>query len=255
MSKPGIPDSQSTAESNQSFGELLSQFEHDHSRRAEGSSQQIEGTVVALTSDSVLLDIGFKSEGILPLTAFAGSDEPVKPGDKIVVSVKGRDPDGYYELSRFKTALPKDWSSLEQAFADKTTIMGTVTGVIKGGLTGSLAGINEYKPGSLSCLFPIPKPVAPVDPVRYDHGIENELRMLMPDSGFVETRYIPEEKFFCSRIVFAGELRRCLAGPCRGFSLGVRGWTKKGKAQKDSCENGPDSRKFLKVYGFLHTPP
>ena len=149
MSNPSIPESQSTPESNESFGELLSQFEHDHSRRAEGGSQQIEGTVVALTADSVLLDIGFKSEGILPLTAFAGADEPVKPGDKIVVSVKGRDPDGYYELSRFKTALPKDWSSLEQAFADKTTIMGTVTGVIKGGLTVDV-GVRAFMPGSRS---------------------------------------------------------------------------------------------------------
>ncbi len=148
MSKPSIPDSQSPAEDNESFGELLSQFEHDHSRRAEGS-QQIEGTVIALTAESVLLDIGFKSEGILPLTAFAATDEPVKPGDKITVSVKGRDPDGYYELSRFKTALPKDWSSLEQAFAGKTTIMGTVTGVIKGGLSVDV-GVRAFMPGSRS---------------------------------------------------------------------------------------------------------
>ncbi len=149
MSNPNIPDPQSTAEPDESFGELLSQFEQRHSRKAEDGSKQIEGTVITVSAESVFLDIGFKSEGILPLTAFADADEPVKPGDKIVVSVKGRDPDGYYELSRFKTALPKDWSSLEQAFADKATIMGTVTGVIKGGLSVDV-GVRAFMPGSRS---------------------------------------------------------------------------------------------------------
>ncbi|HZL67818.1 MAG TPA: 30S ribosomal protein S1, partial [Candidatus Limnocylindrales bacterium] len=149
MSNPSIPDSQPTAEPAESFGELLSQFEQSHSHKAEDGSRQIEGTVIAVSAESVFLDIGFKSEGILPLAAFQSAGEEVKPGDKLVVSVKGRDTDGYYELSRFKTALPKDWSSLEQAFADKTTIMGTVTGVIKGGLSVDV-GVRAFMPGSRS---------------------------------------------------------------------------------------------------------
>ena len=149
MSNPSIPDSQPTAEPDESFGELLSQFEQSHSHKAEDGSRQIEGTVIAVSAESVFLDIGFKSEGILPLAAFQSAGEEVKPGDKLVVSVKGRDTDGYYELSRFKTALPKDWSSLEQAFADKTTIMGTVTGVIKGGLSVDV-GVRAFMPGSRS---------------------------------------------------------------------------------------------------------
>ncbi len=149
MSNPSIPDSQPTAEPDESFGELLSQFEQSHSRKAEDGSRQIEGTVIAVSAESVFLDIGFKSEGILPLAAFESAGEQVKPGDKLVVSVKGRDPDGYYELSRFKTALPRDWSALERAFADKTTIMGTVTGVIKGGLSVDV-GVRAFMPGSRS---------------------------------------------------------------------------------------------------------
>jgi small subunit ribosomal protein S1 len=149
MSNPNIPDSQSTADPNESFGELLSQFEQSHSHKAEDGSRQIEGTVIAVSAESVFLDIGFKSEGILPLAAFQSAGEDVKPGDKLVVSVKGRDTDGYYELSRFKTTLPKDWSSLEQAFTDKTTIMGTVTGVIKGGLSVDV-GVRAFMPGSRS---------------------------------------------------------------------------------------------------------
>jgi small subunit ribosomal protein S1 len=149
MSNPSIPDSQPAAETNESFGELLSQFEQSHSHKAEDGSRQIEGTVITISAESVFLDIGFKSEGILPLAAFQSSGEEVKPGDKLAVSVKGRDADGYYELSRFKTAVPRDWSALEQAFADKTTIMGTVTGVIKGGLSVDV-GVRAFMPGSRS---------------------------------------------------------------------------------------------------------
>lgn len=149
MSNPSIPDSQPTAEAEESFGELLSQFEQSHSRKPEDGSRQIEGTVIAVAAESVFLDIGFKSEGILPLAAFQSAGEEVRPGDKLVVSVKGRDPDGYYELSRFKTALPRDWSALERAFVDKSTIMGTVTGVIKGGLSVDV-GVRAFMPGSRS---------------------------------------------------------------------------------------------------------
>ena len=134
-------------EPEESFADIFSEFQRTHSRR-DGSSQ-IRGTVVSVTADSVLVDIGYKSEGILPLTAFAAAKEPVKPGDTLQVSVKGRDEDGYYSLSLFKTAIPKDWTSLEKAFAEKSTIVGTVTGVVKGGLHVDV-GIRAFLPGSRS---------------------------------------------------------------------------------------------------------
>ena len=135
------------AEPEESFADIFSEFQRTHSRR-EGESQ-IRGTVVAVTADSVLVDIGFKSEGILPLTAFASAKEPVKPGDALQVSVKGRDEDGYYQLSLFRTAVPKDWTSLERAFAEKSTIVGTVTGVVKGGLHVDV-GVRAFLPASRS---------------------------------------------------------------------------------------------------------
>ena len=105
--------------------------------------------MIAVTADSVLLDIGYKSEGILPLAEFESKGEDVKPGDKLLVSVKGRDPDGYYELSRSKISRPKDWSALEKAFAAKATIVGTVTGVVKGGLSVDV-GVRAFMPASRS---------------------------------------------------------------------------------------------------------
>src|SRR5208282_5587390 len=97
----------------------------------------------------VFLDIGFKSEGILPLADFQNAGETPKPGDKLPVSVKGRDPEGYYQLTRAKVERPKDWSSLEQAFAEKATIVGTVTGVIKGGFSVDV-GVRAFMPASRS---------------------------------------------------------------------------------------------------------
>ncbi len=149
MSDPNIPESPLTSEPDESFDQILSQYEQSHSRKAEDGGKQLEGTVIAVSGDSVFLDIGFKSEGILPLAAFQSAGEAVKPGDKLLVSVKGRDPEGYYQLSRFKVDRPTDWSSLEQAFADKATIVGTVTGVVKGGLSVDV-GVRAFLPASRS---------------------------------------------------------------------------------------------------------
>jgi small subunit ribosomal protein S1 len=136
-------------ESTESFGALLSQFERTHSRRAGEGGKQISGTVVAVTVDSVLVDIGYKSEGILPLSLFESAGETVEPGTKLLVSVKGRNEEGYYELSRLREAQPKDWTALEQAFADKAIIAGTVTAVVKGGLSVDV-GVRAFMPGSRS---------------------------------------------------------------------------------------------------------
>lgn len=133
----------------ESFNELLSQFEQAHARKPTEGRKQLEGTVIAVTGDSVLLDIGFKTEGILPLAAFQDAAETVKPGDKFPVSVTGRDPEGYYQLSRTRVERPTDWSSLQQAFTEQAAIMGTVTGVIKGGVSVDV-GVRAFMPASRS---------------------------------------------------------------------------------------------------------
>src|SRR6201987_5411834 len=148
MSNPTAPESQPNSESGESFDEILSQFEQSHSRKAGEGGKQLEGPVTKIPADSVLVDIGFKIEGILPRSAFQPG-ENVQPGDKLPVSVKGRDPEGYYELTRFRTEQPKDWSALERAFAEKAAIVGTVTGVIKGGLSVDV-GVRAFMPASRS---------------------------------------------------------------------------------------------------------
>ena len=143
------PDSQPTNESNESFGDILSQYEQAHTHKAERGGHGLEGTVIAVSGESVFLDIGFKTEGIIPLAEFQAAGEPVKPGDKLPVSIKGRDSEGYYSLSRIKVERPKDWSALEKAFADKAPIAGVVGAVVKGGLSVDV-GVRAFMPASRS---------------------------------------------------------------------------------------------------------
>ena len=69
--------------------------------------------MVSQDAEFVYLDIGYKTEGILPRSAFENNAEAVTAGDTFPVSVKGRNAERYYELSRHKVILPTDWSSLE----------------------------------------------------------------------------------------------------------------------------------------------
>jgi small subunit ribosomal protein S1 len=115
-----------------------------------GGSKQIDATVVAVSDDSVYLDIGYKTEGVLPLSVFAKDEKAVEPGDKFRVTVKGRNEEGYYDLTRQRgPAAPKDYSSLEEAFEAKGTVLGTVTGLVKGGLTVDI-GMRAFLPSSRS---------------------------------------------------------------------------------------------------------
>jgi small subunit ribosomal protein S1 len=124
-----------------SFGDILSEFEHTHQARGE----TLDGTVVSITPDGVFVDIGRKMDGVLPLDP----SQPRKPGDKLRVSIRGRDEQGTYLLSTIKVDTPRDWSGLEAAFAAKHTIAGTVLEVVKGGLRVDV-GVRAFMPASRS---------------------------------------------------------------------------------------------------------
>jgi small subunit ribosomal protein S1 len=149
MSNPSIPESDPSFESTESFDQILKQYEQTSSRRSESDRKQINGTVIAVSADSVFVDVGYKTEGVLPLAIFQATNETVETGSKLLVSVKGRNEEGYYELSRLRVEQPKDWTALEQSFADKSVIAGTVTAVIKGGLSVDV-GVRAFMPGSRS---------------------------------------------------------------------------------------------------------
>jgi small subunit ribosomal protein S1 len=133
----------------ENFGELLAEFETSHSHKTDGAANQKEGTVVSMDAEAVYVDIGYKTEGMLLKSAFANNAENVAVGDKLQVTVTGRNVERYYELSLVKVAQPKDWSSLQEAFEQKAAIAGTVTGLVKGGLTVDI-GVRAFMPSSRS---------------------------------------------------------------------------------------------------------
>ena len=147
------PDSLNTPEaiddSTESFGSLLSQFEKTHGGQSKTRASQKEGIVISISPDSVFLDIGFKIEGVLPRGEFENNAQEIAVGDRFPVSVKGRNEEGYYALSRLKIVQPTDWSSLEEAYAQKAAVAGTVTSLVKGGLTVDV-GVRAFMPASRS---------------------------------------------------------------------------------------------------------
>src|SRR5579883_2742361 len=141
MSHPNISDTPEASTPDTSFGDILSEFEQSH--HADGGT--VEGTVVSVTPDGAFVDLGRKTDGVLP--PVPGVE--LKPGMKVLVSIRGRDQEGNYLLSTIKVEVPKDWSGLEAAFAEKRTIAGRVMEVIKGGLRVDV-GVRAFMPASRS---------------------------------------------------------------------------------------------------------
>ena len=148
---------QNPSESESSFGDILNQFEQTHTHETAGE-QGREATVVAINDENVFFDIGQKTEGVMPVAALRDDQGPitVKPGDVLHVGVKGRNEEGYYELSLIKVDRPRDWSGLQKAFDQKLTISGHVTAVIKGGLSVDV-GMRAFMPASRSGVRDVPE--------------------------------------------------------------------------------------------------
>jgi len=145
------PQAEPAPEPVESFADVLAQFEKSHAKHAQpwGGPAQIDARVISLSVDQVFLDVGYKIEGVLPRSAFDNDAAKVAPGQTYPVSITGRNEEGYYQLSRFKVAQPKDWSSLEEAFAQKLAVAGTVTAVVKGGASVDV-GVRAFMPASRS---------------------------------------------------------------------------------------------------------
>ena len=144
------PEPSAASEQDASFADILSQFEQSHAHKPE-EGQGRDAVVVAVNQETVFLDFGYKTEGIIPVAELrdASGAVTVKPGDKLKVSIKGRDQEGYYQLSLIKVARPKDWSSFQKAFDEKLAIAGVVSGVVKGGLSVDV-GVRAFMPASRS---------------------------------------------------------------------------------------------------------
>jgi small subunit ribosomal protein S1 len=136
-----VPPDSATYES------LLDEYTH-LAPPAEG--EVLQGTILAITPKDVIIDFGYKSEGLVPIEQFQGpgGEVSVQRGDVVDVMIDHGEPqEGYVLLSHAKAARVRVWDNLEKAFADQLVILGRVLGRVKGGLSVDV-GIMGFMPGS-----------------------------------------------------------------------------------------------------------
>jgi small subunit ribosomal protein S1 len=139
------------------FGAMLDHYEEQANSIQEG--EVVTGRVIAVTEQGVLIDIGFKSEGIVPKDEFL-TDETgnlmVARGDEVDVLVKNfENSEGYVVLSRADAVRMKVWDKIRKAHADRETITGKVIERIKGGLKVDIDGVAAFLPGSQVDVRPV----------------------------------------------------------------------------------------------------
>ena len=137
------------------FGQLLDQFEQEQAALQEG--EVVRGTVVGISERGVVIDFGYKSEGIVNPAEFTENGVlAVKAGDEVDVLVKNMETaDGLPILSRADAVRMKAWDDLEKSYREGTNIKGRVIERIKGGLRVDIDGIGAFLPGSQVDVRPV----------------------------------------------------------------------------------------------------
>jgi small subunit ribosomal protein S1 len=138
----------------ENYEELLDDYSHFAPPAA---NEVLQGTVLSVVGKDVIIDFGYKSEGIVPVEQFqAPSGElTVKPGDVVDVMVEhGEQPEGYVLLSHTRAARLRIWDNLERAYQEQLILSGRVLGRVKGGLAVDV-GIEAFMPGSQADPRPI----------------------------------------------------------------------------------------------------
>jgi small subunit ribosomal protein S1 len=129
------------------YEHLLEDYSH-FAPPAEG--EILQGTILKVTSKEVIVDFGYKSEGLIPIAQFQGpgGEVRVQPGDVIDVMIDhGERPEGYVLLSYEKAHRIRVWDNLEKAHNDQLTISARVLGRVRGGLSVDV-GVEAFMPGS-----------------------------------------------------------------------------------------------------------
>lgn len=138
----------------ENYENLLDDYSHFAPPAAD---EVLQGTVLGVTGKDVIIDFGYKSEGIVPIEQFqtAAGEITVQPGDVVDVMIEsGEPPEGYVLLSHTRAARLRVWDNLEKAFQQQLVISGHVLGRVKGGLAVDV-GIKAFMPGSQADPRPI----------------------------------------------------------------------------------------------------
>jgi small subunit ribosomal protein S1 len=139
----------------QEFSSMLEAYNDSLRNMTEG--EVVKGTVLKVTESAVVVDVGYKSEGLIPIHEFLdeNGEVTVQAGDTVdVLLERTEDRDGYIVLSREKAEKMKIWDEVEKAYADKKVVIGRVIERIKGGLAVDI-GVRAFLPGSQIDVRPV----------------------------------------------------------------------------------------------------
>ncbi len=139
-----------------SFAALFEATMEEQNKVKEG--EIVQGTVLRVGKESVVVDIGFKSEGVIPVSEFTGPEGvTVKPGDRVDVLIESREDDnGLVLLSKEKADKMKVWDEISAACERDEIIEGAISARVKGGLSVTIrGGVKAFLPGSQVDLRPI----------------------------------------------------------------------------------------------------
>jgi len=144
-------------EPGENFGSLFEESLKEKKRLSE-EGEIIHGMIVSVGKDSVMVDIGGKSEGQIPLAEFGRGEGKVEPavGDEVWVIIEGRDEEtGVLILSKEKAEKRKIWDDLDRAFRGDLPVEGTMVEKVKGGLGVEIGGVRAFLPGSQVDIRPV----------------------------------------------------------------------------------------------------
>jgi len=147
-------------ESMDDFSAALEAFEREQAAEAAAveayGDKVVSGTVIKATDKHLVVDVGLKSEGLVPLEQVLDHTGAVKfnAGDVIEVVIEREEPEGGYLVSYEKAQRLRVWDVIEKAAADKTPMIGTVVSRVKGGLTVDI-GLKAFLPGSQLEIRPV----------------------------------------------------------------------------------------------------
>ena len=130
---------------------------YDESMRNLTEGEIVTGRIIGVTSNAVIVDVGYKSEGLIPIEEFTdrGGELSVRVGEDVdVLLEKTEDLEGHVLLSYSKALRMRRWTEVERAYKDGRIIKGRITDRIKGGLTVDV-GLRAFLPGSLVDIKPV----------------------------------------------------------------------------------------------------
>ncbi len=188
----------------ESFADL---FEESLKNAEMQTGSIIEGTVVAINHDVVVIDTGLKSEGVIPAAEFLDENGQmtVKVGDKVDVALESVE-DGFGEtkLSREKALRARAWTALEKSFKNEEIVTGRITGKVKGGFTVEMGEIRAFLPGSLV-------DVRPIRDTTYLEGKDVEFKIIKLDQKrnnvVVSRRAVVEQEYSAERDALLDQLQ------------------------------------------------